>query len=108
MTIGMTKPNRVQMRRGVALPPSTKYVGRATRWGNPYRIGERVQFVGSDVSFELDRPTAVAVYRIWAREQLAQAPEWLEPLRGFNLACYCAPADACHADVLLELLAATA
>jgi hypothetical protein len=24
-------------------------------------------------------------------------------LRGKNLACYCAPTDACHADVLLQI-----
>lgn len=35
-----------------------------------------------------------------AREDLLAA---LETLRGKNLACWCPPSQACHADVLLEL-----
>jgi hypothetical protein len=29
---------RIQMRRGVKLPPGARYVGRPSRWGNPYRV----------------------------------------------------------------------
>ncbi len=34
-------PNRIQHRRGVALPPGTKLVTRPTKWGNPYVIRPR-------------------------------------------------------------------
>ena len=33
---------------------------------------------------------------------LKKLPDWLEPLRGKDLVCWCAP-EACHADVLLKL-----
>lgn len=35
-------PQRIQRKRtkGWRMPPNTIYVGRGTRWGNPYRVGE--------------------------------------------------------------------
>lgn len=123
---------RVQMRRGVALPPNTKYVGRPTQWGNPWRVGiNRDQPRGLTAARVLGLPTrlrppsrgqrhsttiepitltqaqAVMVFRVSARETLHYWPDWLEPLRGYDLACYCEPDEPCHADVLLDLIAET-
>jgi hypothetical protein len=38
----MTEPVRIQRRRvkGWRMPPDAIYVGRGSRWGNPYRVGE--------------------------------------------------------------------
>ena len=33
----------------------------------------------------------------------AELAEWLAPLRGRDLACWCPLDQPCHADVLLEL-----
>lgn len=35
-------PQRIQRKRtkGWQMPPNTVYVGRGTRWGNPYRVGK--------------------------------------------------------------------
>lgn len=43
-------------------------------------------------------------YRLYAELQIDFYPGWLDPLRGKDLACFCPLDQACHADVLLELL----
>lgn len=66
------------------------YVGRPSRWGNPYRIGQ-----------DGTREEVIAKYRRWLMRQpelLAQ----IHTLRGQTLGCWCAP-QPCHADVLAEL-----
>lgn len=67
------------------------YVGRRTKWGNPFKIGE----AGT-------REEVIEKYRAYIMAILFLDPEFLEPLRGKNLVCWCAPL-ACHADILLEL-----
>lgn len=51
-----------------------------------------------------DAQTAVARFREYTEWRISLDPDWLAPLRGRDLACWC-PVDAkwCHADVLLEL-----
>lgn len=63
------------------------YVGRPTKWGNPFVIGK-----------DGTREEVVAKYRKHTVPKLGDLSE----LRGKNLVCWCAPL-ACHADVLLEL-----
>ena len=72
------------------IPPDAIYVGRPSKWGNPF-------FVGPDT-----REVVVAKYKKWLDNQIAKG--WLDPeeLRGKDLVCWCAPLP-CHADVLLEL-----
>ncbi len=68
------------------------YVGRPSKWGNPFAIGR-----------DGTRDEVIAKYRAWLMQQpalLAQLPE----LRGKNLVCWCAP-QRCHADVLVEFAA---
>jgi len=38
-----------------------------------------------------------------ARDQATEFAEWLTPLRGHDLACWCRLDQTCHADVLLDL-----
>jgi hypothetical protein len=79
------------------------YVGRAnprrglagSAFGNPYRV---------DV--DGTRADVVAKYRRWLLGQPALLGR-LHELRGRRLACWCSPA-ACHADVLAELVDASA
>ena len=66
------------------------YVGRPSKWGNPFAIGR-----------DGNRIEVIAKYRTWISNNtalMAAIPE----LRGRNLVCFCAPA-ACHGDVLLAL-----
>jgi hypothetical protein len=67
-------------------------VHRPTRWGNPFAL-ERYT-----------REESIARYERWLDETLAKDPEFLEPLRGYNLGCFCPPDLACHADVILRKL----
>lgn len=107
-------PQRIQRKRtkGWRLPPNTICVTRPGKWGNPYKVvrddgdwtcandGERVS--PSFTSREEATRWAVDSFRATLRTVLKQEPGLLEPLRGKNLACWCAPGDPCHADVLLE------
>jgi len=70
------------------IPAGAIYIGRGSKWGNPFRIG-----------VDGDRATVIARYATWLREQhdLLRA---LDELRGKNLVC--AP-QACHGDLLLRL-----
>lgn len=80
------------------------YVGRPSRWGNPYRVGERYTSTTSGVEVDLTPGLAVAGYRTWLRDRIAADPVFLAPLRDSDLACWCALDQPCHADVLLELV----
>jgi hypothetical protein len=68
------------------------YVGRHTPWGNPYKIGEHG-----------DRAEVIKKFREYAEAVILEYPDWLEPLVGKDLVCFCAPL-ACHGDVLLEMI----
>lgn len=82
------KPQRIQRLRtkGWRKPESAVYVGRPTKWGNP--------FTG---------PDAVAQYRS-ALDHLGQEQldNFLAPLYGRDLLCWCPLDRECHADILLE------
>jgi len=86
---------RIQRKRtkGWRMPPNTIYVGRPSRWANPFRIGK-----------DGDRQEVVRKFKEYAIKQLRREPSWLEPLKGKNLACWCPLDKECHADVLLELM----
>ena len=87
-------PSRIQRKRtkGWKMPPNTVYVGRPTKWGNPFRPSEKMA-AGEAVG---------AYYLAMLREQLGFTVwDVRAELRGKNLACWCAPGSVCHADVLL-------
>lgn len=66
------------------------YVGRPSKWGNPFVIGK-----------DGSREDIIAKYEAWIKKQpylMAALPE----LKGKSLGCWCAPL-ACHADVLDRL-----
>jgi hypothetical protein len=86
-------PHRVQLRRsrGWKMPPNTVSVARPGKWGNPYHVEE------------YGRQQAIAQYRAYVEEKLRRGELDIAELSGRNLACWCGPDEACHADVLLEL-----
>lgn len=67
------------------------YIGRGSKWGNPYRIGR-----------DGTRADVLALYRLHlaARPDLVAAAR--AELRGRDLVCFCAPL-ACHGDILNEV-----
>lgn len=69
-------------------PKDAVYVGRPSKWGNPYAIDG-----------EITREKAIAYYR----QHVAKKHDLIrQELRGKDLVCFCAP-KPCHADVLLEI-----
>lgn len=88
-------PVRIQRRRvrGWRMPAEAVYVGRPTKFGNPFPA----------VATAASRAAAVARYRQW----LASRPDLLAAARielaGRDLACWCPLDRACHADVLLTV-----
>jgi hypothetical protein len=103
------RPRRIQMKRtkGWRKPEGAVYVGRPTRWGNPYVVGGVYvrgwnNPLSTDYGHVEDAAMAVRLYRRWlfnARRSEGLVPE----LRGKDLACWCPLDQPCHADVLLEL-----
>jgi len=77
------------------MPPNTVYVGRPTRWGNPYSLTDG-----------LSRDECIRNYEVWLTFELVDRPDLLEPLRDKDLACWCPLNKPCHADVLLKFLEA--
>lgn len=75
------------------MPPNTVYVGRPTKWGNPY-IPETPD----------EYQEAVDDYEFWQKALIARGYNHnFNELRGKNLACWCPLDRPCHADVLLKL-----
>ena len=104
-------PERIQRKRskGWQMPANAVYVGRPTKWGNPYRIGGNYADGEHDEILydNIDAETAVNWYREAIAEQYPMIKFTVEDirseLRGKDLACWCAPGKPCHADVLLEI-----
>lgn len=95
---------RIKYKRGVKLPAGAVYVGRPTRWGNPYKIGDPNPTLGEKYHQPMTREDVIGLYRNMCTGSAAQ---WqlaiIENLRGKDLACWCPPNEECHADILLEV-----
>ena len=91
-------PHRIQRKRtkGWRMPPSTVYVGRPTKWGNPFRgQGQPAEVLTEMYAHVLENDMG------WPLK--CSLEEVRRELRGKNLACWCPLDQPCHADVLLEL-----
>ncbi len=82
---------KVYNRRTDRIPDGAVYVGRPSKWGNPYRIGKNET-----------RGEVIQRYRRFLNLAVESGDLNLEELRGKDLVCWCAPLP-CHADVLLEV-----
>lgn len=94
------KPKRIQRKRtkGWRMPAGVVYVGRPGTWRNPFRVGI------NGVTLE----SCLSMFRTYAVSRLRDEPQWLDFLRGKDLACWCkepksGEPDLCHAAILLEL-----
>ncbi|MEO3767676.1 DUF4326 domain-containing protein [Streptomyces sp. B5E4] len=88
-----TGPRRIQRRRtaGWKAPHGAVYVGRPSRWGNPYSVAD------------YGRQEAVRLFRAHTEASPALRAAIRAHLAGRDLMCWCAPASPCHADVLLAI-----
>ena len=105
----MRVPIRVQRQRtrGWRMPAHTKYVGRGSLYGNPYRVARtRRELDAGDPMVVATPEEAVERFREWletTREGRHVADSARRILWGRDLACWCPPGQPCHADVLLEI-----
>ena len=85
---------RVLNKHHAGVPADAVYIGRGSKWGNPFRIDR-----------DGDRAAVIAKYERWFADQhhLLRA---LDELAGRDLVCFCAP-RSCHGDLLLRLASAT-
>ena len=96
--------------KGFKMPENTIYVGRRSKWGNPFQITALVKREKA-VEFykECILNNTMAYYyfdEIYATEiynHFKYISENLHTLKGKNLACWCSLKFMCHADVLLQL-----
>jgi len=102
---------RTQRKRtkGWKMPEDAVYVGRPTKWGNPFRIGDCgtvEKAVGHFKSILADRKAStfgrprLEIARV---ELLPHIADIKHELRGKDLVCWCPLDQPCHADVLLEI-----
>jgi hypothetical protein len=82
--------SKVLNKRAVETPADAVYIGRGSKWGNPFKIGQHG-----------DRAAVIAQHEAWLRDQ-HHLLRSIGELRGKDLVCFCAPA-ACHGDLLLRL-----
>lgn len=69
--------------------PFDVYIGRPSKWGNPFQIGK-----------DGTREQVIRKYETWLLSQ-PQLLNELRELEGKVLACWCKP-KACHGDVLVK------
>ena len=72
------------------IPKSAIYVGRPTGYGNPFRAGDNCRKDGILIQ-RMGRNTAVRLFNLYAHKRIIRDPNWLEPLKGKSLICYCWP-----------------
>ena len=119
-------PSRIQRSRkkGWRMPEGAVYVGRPSRWGNWFRVGDTYMILPGlgwpiptwrtpgpvgDTQARVERCpdalTAIEWYRAWIMQPGVGMPRLTNPadLRGKDLVCWCPLDQPCHADVLLEL-----
>lgn len=105
-------------RKGATKPHGAIYVGRPTKFGNPFMVARfghmkavrlhRRWIMGQMGALTLESlgfdPGEIdAMFRLLGRVRAD-----LHQLAGHDLVCWCAPTAPCHADVLIELAPAYA
>ena len=96
---------KVWNKRDKNCPKDAIYVGRPSKWGNPFKIGDLAQSpTEAEGQMRLDRKAAISMYRKWLLNSVPTPirEQMLSELKGKDLVCWCSPLP-CHADVLLEL-----
>lgn len=82
---------KILNKRTDQIPPDAVYVGRPSKWGNPFMLGH-----------DGTRTEVIEKYRWWIHQREVSPIDDIGELRGKDLVCWCSPLP-CHADILLEL-----
>ncbi len=120
-------------KKGYKTPPGSRYVGRPTKWGNPFKAGGPgsdgggSDMIYGDASYRRKifdpwifietchpdriRDRVIELYKQWLN---GENPWFINPctltsqqikdeLKGLDLSCWCPEDKKCHADILLEI-----
>ncbi len=111
------KPKRIQRKRskGWKKPVNAIIVDRTSRYGNPFKVGQRYRYVtalalmrfkGNDLIngiFIKDNAHAVDMYKRMVNIFTTKTrKEYFESFRGKDVVCFCKLDDLCHGDVILK------
>ena len=101
-------PIRIQRKRtkGWKMPENTVYVGRGSKWGNPYYNKSDCLVLklpnGMESLIMAVKASNAELVKLFEKNCKPENED-LSELKGKNLACWCKPDEICHADVLLKL-----
>jgi hypothetical protein len=103
------------------MPDNAKYVGRPTKWGNPFRltVDGYIQCYSTNrtildpwimwsYSSGFELKDILDLYCQWLKGELKNIapylpnPPSIEELKGKDLACFCSLDLPCHVDVIIE------
>lgn len=93
------------------MPPNTVSVTRPGKHGNPYYPGCGRGYGNVIDGLLVDWPLFTKAdqvrhfrehMRLMKKDEPDRFEEYIAPLRGRNLACWCKLGDPCHRDVLLQ------
>lgn len=112
-------PKRIQRKRtkGWKMPENTVYVGRPSKWDNPYKV----EFINNVYYCILQRKDkrvlpfssktredalnrCIRLYKILIKIKTKAGKLDITELKSKNLACWCSLDKPCHADILLKLI----
>lgn len=116
-------PIRIQRKRtkGFKTPEGTIYVGRPTKFGNPFKLTPDGMIMCYSTNRSVLNPwivfndglghtveDIVELYELWIKGRMLDfeylpIPPNTDELEGKNLSCFCSLNTACHADVLLTI-----
>ena len=80
---------------GGKMPEGARYIGRPSRWGNPYKLGR-----------DGDRDAIMDKYEQWLAEQLKDEDfrkALMKLAEADALVCWCKP-EKCHGDLLVAAM----
>ena len=83
---------KVYNKKDPNVPADAVYVGRPSKWGNPYTVKKW----GRGRALDMFRAYKLRGFQGLDYEEIRQE------LKGKDLVCWCAP-EPCHADLLLEI-----
>lgn len=96
------------------MPENTLYVGRPTKWGNPFKKGCEVDsymILGFDRSDKLyygegvnilSNAEAVSLFEKYCLTEKFKG-DIRNELKGKNIACFCRIGSPCHGEKILEI-----
>lgn len=88
---------KVYNKRDPLAPPDAVYIGRPSKWGNPFTIG---QFYQGRI---MTREDVIGVYNDWllGSDEGYIILDQIDELIDKDLLCWCAPLP-CHGEILLQ------